>query len=117
MREFRPLVAALVVIALLTPVGIYLPELLEAGSAWGEWGIGEVRKMVGYAPEGMEKTSGSWEAPVPGYAQDGRERSSFLRRGFLYLISALLGVAVCGGAAYLFFRRLFRQVDRPHGGR
>lgn len=39
MKEYRPLVAALVVMALLTPVGIYLPEILEAGGAWGEWGV------------------------------------------------------------------------------
>lgn len=117
MRELRPLVVSLVVMALLTPAGIYLPEILRAGGAWGEWGIDEVRKMAGYAPEGMERTSGSWKAPVPAYGQDGEERSPFPRRGFRYLFSALLGVAACGGAAYLLTRRLARQDDRPPGGR
>lgn len=117
MKEYRPLVAALVVMALLTPVGIYLPEILEAGGAWGEWGVAEVRKMVGYAPEGMEKGSGSWKAPVPDYAQDAGEGSSLPRRGFRYLLSAFLGVSACGGAAYLLARRLARHGDRPSGDR
>lgn len=117
MREYRPLVAALVVMALLTPVGIYLPEILKAGGAWGEWGVSEVRKMTGYAPEGMERTAGSWKAPVPDYAQDGGEERSFPRRGLRYLLSALLGVAACGGAAYLLTRRLARHGDPPPGDR
>lgn len=117
MREFRPLVGALVVMALLTPVGIYLPEILKAGGAWGEWGVGEVKRMVGYAPERMEKMSGSWKAPVPDYGQDAGEKSSFPRHGFRYLLSAFLGVAACGGAAYLFTRRLVRHGDRPPGDR
>lgn len=117
MRELRPLVAALLVMALLTPVGIYLPEILKAGGAWGEWGIGEVRRMAGYAPEGMEKTSRSWKAPVPDYARDAGEGSSFPQRGFRYLLSAFLGVAACGGAAYLLARRLARHGPRPPGDR
>lgn len=117
MREYRPLVAALAVMTLLTPAGIYLPEILRAGGAWGEWGVGEVQRMVGYAPEGMEKTSGSWKAPVPNYAQDAGEGSSFPRRGFRYLFSAFLGVAACGGAAYLVARRIGRPGDPPSGDR
>lgn len=117
MREYRPLVAALVVMALLTPVGIYLPEILKAGGAWGEWGVAEVRKMAGYAPEGMEKTSGSWKAPVPDYAQGAEKGSSFPRRGFRYLLSAFIGVSACGGAAYLLARRLARHGDPPPGDR
>jgi len=116
-KGYRPLVAALFVMALLTPVGIYLPEILKAGGAWGEWGVAEVRKMVGYAPEGMENRSGSWKAPVPGYAQEPEEEPSFPRRGFRYLLSAFLGVSACGGTAYLLARRLTRNGDRPTGDR
>jgi len=116
-KEYRPLVVALVVMALLTPVGIYLPEILKAGGAWGEWGVAEVRKRVGYAPEGMKKTARSWKAPVPDYAQGGGEESSFPRRGFRYLLSACLGVAACGGAAYLLARRLSGHGDPPPGDR
>ena len=113
MKEYRPLVAALVVMALLTPAGIYLPEILRAGGAWGEWTVAEVRQMAGYAPEGMEKASGTWKAPVPGYAQDAGAGSSFPQRGFRYLLSAFLGVSACGGGAYLLARRLARRGDRP----
>lgn len=117
MREFRPLVAALAVMALLTPVGVYLPEILQAGRSWGEWGVGEVRTMVGYSPEGMEKDSALWKAPVPDYAQDAGEGSPLPRRGFGYLLSGFLGVSACGGVAYLLARRLTRPGGRPAGGR
>jgi len=115
--EYRPLVAALLVMALLTPVGIYLPEILQAGGAWGEWGVREVRRMVGYAPEGMERASGSWKAPVPEYGQGAPEGTPFPRRGIRYLLSAFLGVAACGGAAYLLVRRTGKSGDPPPGDR
>src|SRR3972149_4810368 len=72
MREYRNLLIALGVMALLTPIGLYLPQILKAGAAWGEWGIHEVRKMVGYTPAGMEKTADTWKAPMPGYGPPGR---------------------------------------------
>jgi len=116
-NEYRPLVAALLVMALLTPVGIYLPEILQAGGAWGEWSVREVRRMVGYAPEGMGKTAGAWKAPVPDYGQNAPEGTPFPRRGIRYLLSAFLGISACGAAAYLLVRRRGKTGDPPPGDR
>ncbi len=109
MREYRPLLAALAVMALLTPVGLYLPEVVKGGAAWGEWGVGEIRKLVGYAPREMERTAGAWKAPLPGYALPGPADVPARHRGLAYAISAVVGVAACGGAAYLAARRLARR--------
>ncbi|KRT73698.1 MAG: cobalamin biosynthesis protein [Deltaproteobacteria bacterium CSP1-8] len=106
MREYRNLLIALGVMALLTPIGLYLPQILKAGAAWGEWGIHEVRKMVGYTPAGMEKTADTWKAPMPGYGPPGRGNIPSPTQGFYYLLSAFAGIVACGGAAYLLARWL-----------
>jgi len=112
MKEYRNLLIALVVMALLTPIGLYLPQIMKAGGAWGEWGIREVRDMIGYTPAGMEKTADSWKAPMPDYAPRGGENSSIPKQGFHYLLSAFLGIVVCGGGAFLLARWLTNRGRR-----
>jgi len=111
MKEYRPLLAALAVIALLTPAGVYLPELVKGGSAWGEWGVGEIRKLIGYAPREMEKTADAWKAPLPGYSLPGRKDTP-PEPGLAYAVSAFVGIAACGGCAYLVARRLAARGGR-----
>ena len=106
MKEYRALLIALAVMALLTPVGLYFPEIMKAGGAWGEWGVGEVRRMIGYAPREMGKSADAWKAPLPGYALPGQEAAPLGRRSLGYVVSALAGAAACGGGAYLAARRL-----------
>ena len=113
MKEYRGLLVALGVMALLTPIGLYLPQIMKAGAAWGEWGILEVRKMVGYAPAGMEKAAEPWKAPIPDYAPSGRENASIPEQGLHYLLSAFLGIVACGGGAYLLAHWLTRRGSPP----
>jgi len=105
-REYRKFLVALVILALLSPVGLYLPRILKAGSAWGEWGVDEIRKMVGYAPAGMEKTADLWKAPMPDYAPPGQENTSLPRLGLFYILSGFLGILLCGGGTLLLVRWL-----------
>lgn len=109
MKEYRNFWIALLVLAALTPAGLYLPQLLSGGSAWGEWGIDEVKKMIGYAPAGMEKEGGRWKAPLPEYALPGEERNPLARRSLSYLVSALVGIAACVAGGYLLERWLRRR--------
>ncbi|MDD5354906.1 MAG: cobalamin biosynthesis protein, partial [bacterium] len=53
----------IVVLIVLSPLGLLLPEHFKAGNAWGEWGVDEMRKLVGYIPRGLAKLSGLWQAP------------------------------------------------------
>jgi cobalt/nickel transport protein len=77
---------------------------MKAGSSWGEWGVGEIRQLIGYAPAEMEKEAGIWKAPIPDYALPGHERTLPFRLGVSYILSALVGIAACGGGGYLLTR-------------
>lgn len=114
MSEYRKLWAALIVVALLTPAGIYLPQILKAGTAWGEWGIEEVKRMIGYVPAGMEKEAGRWRAPLHGYAPPAQGERVSPRPGLRYVLSAIAGLAACGGGGYLLARWLAKH---GHGAR
>jgi hypothetical protein len=95
----------LFVLAVLAPLGIWLPERFGAGGAWGEWGSEEVRKLVGYVPEGMRRLEELWKAPLADYRI----------RGFGewvgYALSALLGAGLVVLAAYLLGRAMARKSE------
>ena len=89
-------IAALIV---LTPLGIF-----AVGTAWGEWSARDVsnpqvrheiaaasryRSPPAHAPEGLERLSALWRAPMSGYAP------SFVRSAsFGYFVSAMAGVGL-----------------------
>jgi len=104
MKEHRRLWAVLIVLALVSPVGLYLPKVMKAGSAWGEWGVGEIKQMIGYAPAGMEKKAEIWKAPIRDYTLPGREQALLSHLSFWYILSAFVGIAACGGGGYLLTR-------------
>lgn len=108
-REYRGLWIALLILALLTPAGLYFPELLKSGTTWGEWGIEEIRNMIGYVPAGMEREAGRWKAPMPDYAPPGQGNASMPRSGTYYVLSAFAGIAACGGAGYLLVWTIRRK--------
>jgi len=79
--------AGLAVLAFLTPLG-----LLASGTAWGEWGLDEIGKMLsGFVPAGMARLTDIWTAPVPDYAVP------FLGETPGYVVSALAGAALISG--------------------
>lgn len=111
-KGLRKFWAVLIVLAFLTPLGIYLPKLLQGGSAWGEWGVEEVEKMIGYAPRGMKRLAELWKAPMPDYALPGQEGAPASRLSVSYILSALLGIVACGGGAWLLGRWLAGKKKR-----
>jgi cobalt/nickel transport protein len=92
----------LVVLALLSPVGIIIPDKVKAGSAWGEWGTDEIQKMVGFVPQGMQKLADLWQAPMPDYAFKGWEEKGIGMLSLAYVISAAVGMGIIAGIALLF---------------
>lgn len=91
------------VMALLTPFGLILPELFEAGDAWGEWGTKTLEKILGYLPEGLKRMAEIWKAPFLDYSF-GNGAAPLAQRIIFYLISGIIGVAMVGGAAYIIYR-------------
>lgn len=84
----------LLMMALLTPLGILLPEKFKAEGAWGEWGTDQLEKLIGYVPEGLKKLADLWRAPLPDY-QVGNNGSSITIQVLSYIVSGLIGVAAC----------------------
>ena len=90
---------ALGVIALVSPIG-----LLASGTAWGEWGIDELKQMgLGIVPEGIENLSGWWPAPLPDYG--------FSRMGAVigYIISAILGILMISLLLWMLGRWIIKN--------
>lgn len=61
------------ILLLLAPLGVLLPQWTGAGPAWAEWGTDELKAMFGYVPKGIMNGTKVWNAPVPDYAFLGRE--------------------------------------------
>jgi len=82
------------VLALVSPLGLLLPEYLKSGSAWGEWSGEELSKLSGYLPEGLAKLSGLWNAPMPDYSIGTAQDKGPVSFSIAYVISAITGIAV-----------------------
>ncbi len=108
----KKLAIAIVVLALLAPVGLSLPELARAGSAWGEWGADEIREIAGYVPEGLARMSGLWRAALPDYSFPGWESRGIAAKSLAYVVSALVGIVLCAAVAFLLGKLLARKGDR-----
>lgn len=100
MKTINKLWIFIAVLVVLSPIGIFLPELAKAGAAWGEWGIDEIAKLIGYVPKGLERLASLWSAPMPDYAVGGGEKSTQVM-AVQYILSAVIGVAVT--ASIVFF--------------
>jgi cobalt/nickel transport protein len=98
----------LLVMALLTPLGIYLPERFKAGDAWGEWGTDRIQELLGYVPEGLRKLAEFWKAPVPDY-NFGGENAAFGMQVISYIMSGIIGIAVAVLVIYLITKLLVKH--------
>lgn len=98
-KMIRNLAIGLVLLIILAPLG-----LLAAGTAYGEWGPDELKDKVGFVPHGLENLSGIWNAPMPDYSISGVEDSMTLSSA-AYILSAVIGVVVCGGVLYFIGKR------------
>jgi len=59
--------------------------------------------------KGLEKLSGVWNAPLPDYAFPGGESSkSMTLSAAAYILSAVIGVVVCGGLLYFVGKKVAR---------
>lgn len=80
-------------IVLLVPIGLWLPRLLGAGNAWGEWSPEDAAHgaKVAHVPTGMHRLSDLWRAPVSDYAFHATENHTY--ESVQYVFAAVLGVA------------------------
>jgi cobalt/nickel transport protein len=106
MTTTKKLWIGIFILVLLSPLGLVLPALFGAQGAWGEWGLNQIEKLVGYVPEGMRRLAGRWKAPLSEYAVPGQGPAG---GGFGYVISGLIGIAATAGLVYLLAKLLSRK--------
>ncbi len=99
MKTITKLWILIAILAILTPIGLMVPEYFKAGAAWGEWGSDEIKKLVGYVPKGLERLSDIWAAAIPDY---GSSKIS-------YIVSAILGIITIMGLTFLLGRFLGKK--------
>jgi hypothetical protein len=102
-KTYRNLAIGLALLIVLVPLGLF-----AAGVAFGEWGPEEVKERLGFVPPGLEKLSNFWKAPLQDYALPGGHEST-TEAAAVYILSAVIGVAVCGGLLYLVGKRIAKD--------
>ena len=111
MKRYRKYFIALLVLAFLTPAGLILPSAFHADTTWGEWSAGEIKGLVGYVPDRLEKLSSIWNAPMPDYALKGQDEASLPRLSISYILSAVAGILIITGLILILGRVLIRRDD------
>ena len=96
-------------LAILSPIGLILPEKFKAGDAWGEWDAEKIKELVGYVPSGLKKLSSLWNAPLSDYSFKGWENMGMKHLSFAYILSAVIGIALCFGLAFLLGKFLAKK--------
>jgi len=101
-RTTRNFAIGLVLLIILAPLG-----LLAVGETFGEWGSEELKEKLGYVPMGLEGLSSLWRAPLPDYAlpDDGSQTGLMAA----YILSAVIGVVICGGVLYLIGKKVAKD--------
>lgn len=102
-------------LAILSPLGLILPEKFHADDAWGEWSIEKIKELAGFLPKGLEKLSSLWNAPFSDYSIKTWKNSGIAHDGFAYVISAIVGITLCFGIAFLLGKLLLKKDGRAGG--
>lgn len=105
----RRIAAIIVVLILLSPLGLYLPARLGAGSAWGEWSSDHIAKLAGYMPGGLQHLESVWKAPAPDYSLPGKESVSLGTQSIIYVFAGVAGVVIVVLFAYVIKKLLWRK--------
>jgi hypothetical protein len=94
--KLRLVLGALVV---LSPLG-----LLASGTAFGEWGIDQLQREVGFVPAGLARMAYLWtHAPLSDYGITGFD-GSFMQSAAGYILSSVVGVVLVAGIMAIFYK-------------
>lgn len=81
-KKAKPIYGLIIALIVFTPLG-----LLAKGTAWGEWGVDEIKNVVGFVPKAM-KEGFNFNAIMPDYSVNGISES------IGYILSAIAGAAL-----------------------
>ena len=106
----RKLWVGLGIMALISPIGLILPEKFKADDAWGEWGTDTIKEMLGYVPKGLERLSSLWNPPLPNYGFGGENAAPAAQYG-AYIVSGILGIALVWLTVLLINKTVLKQKE------
>ena len=98
------------IMALISPLGLILPDKFKAADAWGEWSAESLKEMLGFVPRGLQRLSDFWSAPLPDYSF-GAEHASPAVQFLAYIVSGLLGIGLVVGMVVLIRKFLLNRKD------
>ena len=104
----KKILIVLIILVVMTPVGILLPMVFNANDAWGEWSAETVKNLIGYVPEGLQKYSDTYTAPIPDYSLNGEDTSA-THQSLFYILSGIVGVAVTFGLTVLLSKLIIKH--------
>ena len=96
-------------LAVLSPLGLILPEKFKAGDAWGEWDAEKIKELVGYVPKGLGKLSSLWNAPLRDYTFKSWQNLGIKHVSLAYVVSAIIGIALCFGIVFLLGKFIVKK--------
>lgn len=95
-RFYKKLRWGVGILVLFAPLG-----LLAQGTAFGEWGLDEMKDKLGFIPKGMARMAGHWNAPMQDYSIHGFDKN-LLQSSVGYIISAVAALLIIIIITYLF---------------
>ncbi len=98
----------LIVLTLLTPLGILLPMAFNANEAWGEWSAETVKGLIGYVPEGLQKYTHAYKAPLTGYSVNSSDNST-IHKSVYYMLSGIVGAAATLGVTLFISKIIIKK--------
>jgi len=104
----KKILFVLAALVILTPTGILLPMVFNANDAWGEWSAETMKDLIGYIPEGLQKYSDSYKAPLPDYSLNAGDPSK-PHQSFYYILSGIAGVAATFGVTFLISKLIIKH--------
>lgn len=109
MKRFeKKLWLGLFIMALLSPLGIILPEKFGTEGAWGEWSLDVLEKLLGYVPEGLKRTADIWAAPIPDYSFGG-EGALLPVKILSYVVSGIIGIILASIIMIIISKLLLKK--------
>ena len=108
MKTITKLWVLIAVLIIVSPIGILAPEWLKAGGAWGEWSAAEIKGLVGYIPQELERLSEMWKAPMPDYSLEAEGDQALEAKSAVYILSGIVGVFAVALMVYAAGKILIR---------
>lgn len=106
--DYKFFIIGIIILLLAAPLG-----LIATGTAWGEWGPDEVKEMLGFVPEGLEKFSSMWSSALPDYSIPGLDKN-FFQSSTGYILSGIIGVALIFLFTFISGRLMVHKENESH---